>query len=88
MMLKLTSEQRAALQQRKGPVEVEDEETHRVYFLADREDFQRVAEFLRREEDVAAIQAGMDDYLNGRVCTLQDLEEDLNSKFRKVARGT
>lgn len=60
---KLSPEQRAALHSRQGgPVEVEDEQTHSLYVLVARDDFQRlVDEQLRRELQLGFNQADAGD---------------------------
>ena len=50
MLPKLTAEQREALRERDGPVAVEDEQTHQVYFIVDKS----TLEGIRKEQDIAA----------------------------------
>jgi predicted transcriptional regulator len=69
MTLKITSEQRAALQQDGGPVRIEDEQTHRVYFLVDQSTFAN----LQRQEDLAAIREGIADMEAGCVAPLDEV---------------
>lgn len=64
MTPKLTEEQRQALQQAPGrPVPVEDDRTHQVYFLVERDQLRRLLdEQLRRE-----LQIGFDEADRGDV---------------------
>lgn len=59
MIAKLTEEQRQALQDRPGgPVEVEDDQTRKLYVLVAKDDFrQMVDEELRRQLQVGLDQA-------------------------------
>jgi predicted transcriptional regulator len=69
MTLKLSLEQREALDRSDGPVAVEDERTHRRYFLVDETTFQS----LQQQEDLAAIRAGIADMEAGRVSPLDEV---------------
>jgi predicted transcriptional regulator len=69
MTPKLTPEQRAALEHSGGPVPVEDEQNHRVYFLVDESTFKT----LQQQEDLAAIRAGIADMEDGRVAPLEEV---------------
>lgn len=75
MTPKLTSEQREALKQSLGPVPVEDEQTHEVYFLVDRTTLEG--------SDRAAIRQGIVDMEAGRVLTLEELDERIQAKIRR-----
>ncbi|HVA50214.1 MAG TPA: hypothetical protein VNH11_27915 [Pirellulales bacterium] len=61
-------EQREALRQGEGPVAVEDEQTHQVYFIVDK----ATLEVLRKEQDMAAIREGLADVQAGRVTPVGD----------------
>jgi predicted transcriptional regulator len=81
MTPKLTAEQRAALIERGPPLAIEDEETHRVYFLVDPAMF----ESMREESDMAAIRQGIADAEAGRTMSLEDamhrVEASLKARF-------
>jgi predicted transcriptional regulator len=86
MVPKLTAEQREALRQGEGPIAVEDEQTHQVYFIVDRS----TLEALRKEQDVAAIREGLADVNAGRVTPLRDsiarIRQQLGLPQREVHR--
>ncbi len=82
MALKLTDEQREALDQSDGPVPVEDEVTQRVYFLVD----SATLETLRKQEDLAAIREGLVDIEAGRVMTLNELDNRLRARLGLPAK--
>jgi hypothetical protein len=69
MTPKLTSEQREALDSSDGPVPVEDEKTHRLYFLVDESTFNA----LQQKEDLAAIREGIADMEAGRGAPLDEV---------------
>ena len=69
MTLKLTAEQRQALDQSDGPVAVEDDETHRVYVLVDEPTFAS----LKQQGDLSAIREGIADMEAGRVAPLDEV---------------
>jgi predicted transcriptional regulator len=69
MTPKLTIEQRDALEQSAGPVVVEDEQTHRRYFIMDATTFNT----LKQQEDLAAIREGIADIEAGRVAPLDEV---------------
>jgi hypothetical protein len=74
MTPKLTSEQREALKQSAGPIPVEDEQTHEVYFLVNRSTLENA--------DRAAIRRGIADMEAGRVLTLEELDARIQNKLR------
>jgi predicted transcriptional regulator len=69
MTLKLSPEQLEAIDQSDGPVSVEDERTHRRYFLVDEARYA----ILQQKEDVAAIREGIEDMEAGRVAPLDEV---------------
>jgi predicted transcriptional regulator len=69
MTPKLSPEQLEALDRSDGPVPVEDERTHRRYFLVDETTFHT----LQQQEDLAAIRAGIADMEAGRVAPLDEV---------------
>lgn len=77
MTPKLTAEQREALDEAAGPVRVEDDERHRVYFLIDESTFKS----LQRQEDLAAIREGIADMEAGRIVTLEELDARIRSRL-------
>ncbi|MEZ6128998.1 MAG: hypothetical protein R3C59_09965 [Planctomycetaceae bacterium] len=71
-MVKLTEEQRAALQQRPEGITCEDAVTQRVYFLVDADLHQRAMQALQQVEDIAAIQQGIADMEAGRMMSIEE----------------
>jgi predicted transcriptional regulator len=69
MTPKLTPEQRQAIEKSEGPVAVEDDQTHRVYFLVDESTYTS----LQQREDLAAIREGIADMEAGRVAPLDEV---------------
>jgi len=79
---KLTEEMRAALKQQPGgPVRVEDEETHEVYVIIDDQTHKRAMEALRQQEDLAAIQGGIDDMEAERVVPFEEVDARIRNKL-------
>jgi len=88
MTPKISEDQRRALYDRpEGPVEVEDEQSRRRYILVADQWHERAARALQREEDLAAIQAGIDDMEAGRVVSLEEVDAQLRSKLGLPARS-
>ena len=80
MTPKLTEDQRRALLERPdGPVPVEDEHTHREYVIVDKRVHQQAMQALREQEDLAAIQGGIEDLEDGRIIPF----EEIDAKIRK-----
>jgi predicted transcriptional regulator len=77
MTIKLTAEQREALDHSDGPVLVEDETSHRVYFLVDESTFNN----LQRQEDLAAIRERIADMEAGRVAPLDEVMARIRSNL-------
>ena len=67
-MTKLTPEQCEALDRSDGPLPIEDERTHRVYYVVDEPTLAN----LQRQADLAAIREGIADMEADRVVTLED----------------
>ncbi len=82
MNAKLTSEQRQAIEQHPGqPVLVEDDKTKRVYVIVDQQTHERAMRALQRqEEDVAAIQTGLDAAAAGQVSSLEEADRRIREK--------
>ncbi len=83
MSPKLTPEQREALDHSDGPVPVEDEKTHRVYFLVDQLTFTN----LQQQEDVAAIREGIADMEAGRVAPLNEVMARIRTNLGLLQDG-
>ncbi|HTQ37399.1 MAG TPA: hypothetical protein VMJ32_00110 [Pirellulales bacterium] len=77
MTPKLTPEQSEALQRSNGPLAVEDERTHRVYYVVDEPTFVS----LQQQEDAAAIRAGIADLEAGRIVTLEELDARIRKRL-------
>ena len=77
MTPKLTAEQCEALDRADGPVPVEDDRTHRLYFLVDAETLQAI----ERQSDAAAIRAGIADMEAGRVLSLDELDARIRARL-------
>lgn len=80
-MVKLTVEQREALQEHPEGVACEDTETHRVYFLVDSEIHQRALQTLKRQQDREAIAEGLADMEAGRVVPLDQAFEEIRNRL-------
>jgi predicted transcriptional regulator len=83
MSPKLTPEQREALDHSNGPVRVEDEQTHRVYYLVD----EPTLNSLRQQEDLAAIREGIADMEAGRVAPLDEVMSRIRASLRLDQNG-
>jgi hypothetical protein len=81
MIQRLTDELRAALRQSDGPLEVRDEQTQKLYVIADREMFQRAMGALKSQEDRQSIESGLIAMQAGRVMTLEELDARILSKL-------
>jgi predicted transcriptional regulator len=77
MTPKLTPEQCEAVDRSSGPVPVEDERTHRMYYLVD----ETTLASLQREQDIAAIREGVADMEAGRVVSLQELDARIQTRL-------
>ena len=87
MTPKITDEQRQAILAGDGqPVDVEDEQTHTRYVLVDQETHERAIAALRRQEDIAAIQQGLDAAAEGRESTLQQADAHIRKELGFPAR--
>ena len=82
MTPKLSDEQRLTIQAKDGqPVPVEDEQTHRIYVIVDSETHQRAMQALQRQEDLAAIQEGIDDMEAGRGMPAEEADRRIREKL-------
>jgi predicted transcriptional regulator len=77
MTPKLTPEQCEALDRSEGPLPVEDERTHRVYYVVD----EPTLKSLQQQEDLAAIREGIADMEAGRLLTLEQLDARIRSRI-------
>jgi predicted transcriptional regulator len=73
---------REAVSSQPGGVEVCDEQTQRVYVLVEGELHRRALDALRQQEDIAAIQDGIDDMEAGRVVPLEEADRLLRDELR------
>ena len=78
MTPKVSEDQRRALSERpSGPVHVEDDHTHKVYVLVDLQLHERAMEALRQQDDLAAIQSGIEDMEAGRIVPLEQADAEI-----------
>ena len=85
MTPELTQEMRDALNANSGEVRVVDPNTQQVYVLVDDETHGRAMQALRRQQDLDAIQAGIDDMEAGRSMTIEQSKqrtEEALSRFK------
>ena len=76
MTIKLTDEMRLALQERPDqPLEIEDEQTQRVYLLIARAEGPEMIHATAHE----AIQAGIDDMEAGRVVPFEEVDRRIST---------
>lgn len=85
-MVKLTEEQRAALQQQPEGVACEDAVTQRLYFLVDAELHQRAMDALRQVQDLTAIQQGISDMEAGRMMTVEESRARTEEALSRLQR--
>jgi predicted transcriptional regulator len=83
MTPKLSAEQIEALDHSDGPLPVEDERTHRRYFLVDETTFK----MLQQQEDLAAIRAGIADLEAGRVAPLDEVMARIRTRLGLPTAG-
>ena len=77
MTPKLTPEQCDALDHSDGPLPVEDERTHRVYYVVD----EPTLAGLQQREDLASIRGGIADMEAGRIVTLEELDARIRARL-------
>lgn len=80
-MVKLTAEQREALQEHPEGVACEDTETHRAYFLVDSEIHRRALRALKRQQNREAITEGLGDMEAGPVIPLDQAFEEIRNRL-------
>lgn len=83
MLPKLTAEQREALAQSAGPVRIEDEQRHRVYFLVDESTYLN----LQQRADLAAVREGIADMQAGRIVTIDELDARIRTRLGLPEKG-
>jgi predicted transcriptional regulator len=83
MTPKLTNEMRQAIRQNPGrPISVEDDETHKIYVLVDQSTHERAMRALaHEEEDLAAVQAGLDAAATGEVSPLDEADQRIRDRL-------
>jgi predicted transcriptional regulator len=81
MTPKVTDEIRQALQHSNGPIRIEDEQTHQVYVVVDNDTHERAMQALRKQEDIDAIQAGIDAMEAGRTIPLAEADERIRQEL-------
>jgi len=80
---KLTAEQRRALHEHGSPVAVEDDETHKVYYLVDRE----TLDSLQGDSDMEAVLRGLADSEAGRTSPMQEVFDRIEADLRERHTG-
>lgn len=88
MTPKLSQEQREAIQQHGGPVEVEDDETRKVYVIIEGDLHQRAMQALEEHDARRAIRAGIDDLQAGRIVPFAELDSRLRKKLGLPERAS
>lgn len=84
MTPKLSDELREALRQTGGTVEVQDDQSRKMYVLTESELFRRAMDALQSQEDHEAIQAGIDAMQAGNVLNLDDLDRRIRSRLASL----
>ncbi len=88
MTPKLSEDQRQALRDHLGgPITVEDDQTRKRYVLVDRVLHDQAMLALRRQEDLAAIQAGIGDMEAGNVVTFEEVDARIRAKLGMPSRS-
>ena len=83
MQPEITPEMASALRANKGEVRVTDPSTQKVYVLVDDETHRRAMEALRQQEDLRAIQSGLDDMQAGRSMSMEESERRVDEALAK-----
>lgn len=82
MIAKLSNDQTKAIDAHAGqPVKVEHPETHKVYVIVDNDTHERAMRALEEQEDLAAIQRGLDDRAHGREQPLAEVDAEIREEF-------
>jgi hypothetical protein len=88
MAPKLTQEQRDAIKQRGGSIEIEDDETRKIYVLIEGDLHHRAMQALEEHDARRAIRAGIDELESGRVVPFADVDARLRKRLGLPARGS
>ena len=83
----ISNEQRQALERQPEGVEVEDPQSQRVYVLTELETHRKAMQALRRQDDRAAIRAGIDDMEAGRVVPFEEVDRIIRTKLGLPGMG-
>jgi predicted transcriptional regulator len=83
MRLPISDELRQALAQQPDGIEVEDQQTRKVYVLTDAELHRRAMQALHKQEDRDAIRAGIEDMEAGRVVPYEQVSRNLRAHLRE-----
>ena len=83
MRLPISDELRQALAQQPDGIEVEDQQTRKVYVLTDAELHRRAMQALHKQEDRDAIRAGIEDMEAGRVVPYEEVSRNLRRRLRE-----
>ena len=86
-MVKLTDEQRVALQQSPDGISCEDTTTNRVYVLVDEQVHRRAMHALKQQQDHEAIRRGIAQMEAGGGLLIQDARIQLAQEFGFSASG-
>lgn len=82
MTPKLTNELQKAVDDRAGePITVEHPVTHKLYVLVDSDTHERAMAALRRQEDLDAIQAGVEAMQAGRTIPLAEVDRRIRQEL-------
>jgi predicted transcriptional regulator len=84
---KITEEQRQALIAGHGEAQVEDDQTHNVYVIVEKDAHEQTLQALR-EQDIAAIQAGIEDMEAGRTVSLEEAAAEIRKELGFPPRTT
>ena len=81
MTPKLTEEQREAIRRQGAPLQIEDDETRKVYVIIDDELHRRAMQALEEHDARGAIRAGIDDLEAGRILAFAEVDARLREKL-------
>ena len=81
MKTKLSEEQRRALTTHPDGIEVEDAQTQKLYFLTDADQHHRAIDALKKQENLDAIQCGIDDMEAGQVIPFKEVDQRIRNKL-------
>ena len=88
MTLKLTQDQREAIRQTGGPVEIEADVTRKTFVIIDGELHHRAMQALEEHETRRAIRTGIDELEAGRVVPFADVDARLQKKLGLAPRAS